>query len=303
MAKEDLQAGIAEALEESEFEVSDDGASAEWDAWDAETEQEAAAAPDEDSPGKEAPKSEEAPPEAPEEGTGEEPPLDYWGVSLEGIPAEKRAEIIAHFEQQDSNIHKLQARLSQEPEPPAPPSEEELGEPSDEDLLRAMGLDPEAYETQAIAPAILPLARTTLALETEVEQMRTKDIVETTKSTWNTQLDELEESFGSLGLTRTEVLRFAAEEKAASPADAYFKLAGGPRKEVSDAVAKARLQTAKRQQSAGPKPRSSNASAASKIDPKTMSLRDAVKEAMKETEAETGLKFRNLFKAGKVQTD
>lgn len=302
MSKEDLQAGIAEALEESEFEVDDDGASAEWDAWDTETEQEAAAAPDEDSLSKGTPKSEEATSET-QEGTDEEPPLNYWGVNLEGIPAEKRAEIIAHFEQQDSTVHKLQERLNAEPEAPAPPSDEELGEPTDEDLLRAMGLDPEAYETQSIAPAILPLARTTLALEQEVEQMRTKDIVETTKTTWNTQLDELEEAFGPLGLTRVQVLRYAAEEKAASPADAYFKLAGGPRKEVADAVAKARLQSAKREASAGPKPRSSNASTRSKIDPKTMSLRDAVKEAMKETEAETGLKFRNLFKGGKVQTD
>ncbi len=292
---DDLKASIAEALEESEY-VPEDERPDGWEDWD-ENDAPAAAAGDEESASKSEP---QATSEDDSESLDTVDPADsYWGVSLEGIPAEKRADIIAHFEQQDSTIHKLQERLTREPEPEVvddTPAEEV----TDEDLMRVLGIDPESYEAQSLAPTVLPLARTVLALEETVEQLKMKDVVEDTKTTWNSQLDVLEQSYGKLPFDRVQVLRYAAEEKLVTPADAYFKLATGPRREVEDRVSAARLEAAKKDQSAGTRPRATGG-VREPIDPKTTSLKDAVRIAMKEAEEDTGLSFKGLLSGKKVR--
>lgn len=292
----DLRAALAEAVEESDFPTDEKLEADSWKEWE---EDESATAADGDEPSKDEPAPVEAEAEVEDQ---PEPPDEYWGVSLEGVPAEKRAEIIAHFEQQDSTIHKLQTRLAQEPEAPAPVEDVvELDDIPDEQLLMAAGYDPEDYEVQQMAKFILPGLRRELALEEKVEALVQKDTVREVQTMWNSQLDELESVHGKLPFDRVQVLRYAIDERIASPYEAYFKLSAGPRKEVSDVVAKARREAARKAESGGVKPRTASGDSPV-IDPKSTSLRDAVAIAMKETEKETGLSFKNIF-GRKVKTD
>lgn len=289
----DMRAALAEAVAESEFPTDEKLETDSWEDWDKQQEP-AAVAGETEEPGKEeAPVTEGAP----ETTTVEQEPLPdvYWGVNLEGIPDDAKRSIIDHFAQQDSTIQKLQARLAKEPEPaPAPEGVLEQEDITDEALLVAMGFDPEDWETQQLAPKLLPLARTIVDLEGKVEQLVEKDTVETVKTEWNRQLDELEEASGKLPFDRVQVLRYAIEENISNPYEVYFRLSSPVKKEVEQVVAKARRDAARKAEAGGVKPRTSG-STAPVIDLKTTSLRDAVAIAMKESEAETGLSFKNIF--------
>jgi hypothetical protein len=221
-------------------------------------------------------------------------PDEYFGVPLKGIPEEQARVIYESLQKQDTYIHQLQARLNAEPEPAPAADAAEAGEVTDDALLLALGFDPEDWETQQLAPRILPLARTVLELEDKVDSIVQAETVRTVETQWNTQLNELEGTYGKLPFNREQVLRYAIEEKLTSPFEAYFRIAAPARKEVEGAVAAARNTVAKQAVQGGVKPRSS-ANTGTNITP-TMSLRDAVKTAMAETEKETGLKFRNIFK-------
>jgi hypothetical protein len=292
----DLQSAIAEALEESQYSTEEAETAAEWNEWDDESE----TASDAEQLSKGEPDSESE--EAPEGDEAQEPvPTEYWGVSLDGIPEDKARDILAKFQQQDSYIHQLQERLSQAPEPVVDDSAAEADEEiTDEALLTAMGLDPESYEAQQMAPVVLPLARTVLDLEDKVDTLVTRDTTREVETQWNAQLNELEDTYGKLPFDRVQVLRYAVEEGIASPFETYFRIAAPGRKEVESVVADARRVAAKKAASGGVKPRSSG-DVTTEIS-KDMSLRDAVKTAMKETEKETGLKWSGLFR-GKVRTD
>lgn len=298
----DIQAAIAEALDESQYPTTDGDEATSWDEWDAE-EESGEADPDADSLSKGEPDTDEEPGVEAEEAQPVEVPSEYWGVALDGIPEEQARAILDKFQQQDSYIHRLQERLSKEPEAPAPVADEAAVEEevTDEALMLAMGLDPESYEAQQLAPVVLPLARTVLDLEEKVETMATKETTREVETTWNRQLDELETTYGKLPFDRLQVLRYAVEEEIASPFEAYFRIAAPARREVESAVSDARRVAAKKAQSGGVKPR--NTSASDTGITKDMSLRDAVKVAMKETEKETGLSFKGLFAGRKVKTD
>lgn len=290
-----LREALAEAVSESHYPT--DEVLADEDTWDFGVES-APAADDGSIPGKDGDEANVENPEAPVQG---DIPATYFGVDLTGIPEEQARAIYESLQQQDTYIHKLQARLATEPEAPAPPAPSDEEAITDEALLAALNFDPEDWETQQLAPKILPLARTVLELEAKVEQLATLETTRSVENQWNGQLNELEESYGKLPFDRVQVLRYAIEENIASPFEAYFRLSAPAKKEVEGAVAAARQQAAKAAVQGGVKPRSSS-STSSAIDPKNTSLRDAVKIAMAETEKETGLKFRNLFKGPKVQT-
>lgn len=299
-----LRAALAEAVEESEFPTDEKAEADSWNEWESEggaPAPESASAADGDTPSKDELVSDEAPAE---DADSDQPevPSEYWGVSLEGVPDERAREIIAHFEQQDSTIQKLQARLAKEPDAPAPAVEEgNLEDITDEQLLVAAGYDPEDYEVQNMARFILPGLRRELALEEKVDALVTKDTVREVEQTWNSQLDELESVHGKLPFDRIQVLRYAIDEGLGSPFETYFRISAGPQKEVRDAVAQARREAARKAEGGGVKPRTTSGESPV-IDPKTTSLKDAVAIAMRETEKETGLSFKNIF-GRKVKVD
>lgn len=295
----ELRAALAEAVKESKFKTEEDKDADSWENFDKEEETPAPAASAEDASTVESTDSTET-----DEADKAQPlPDEYWGTSLEGIPDETKAELIARFEQQDSYIQQLQARLAKEPvvpDPVTPPVETE--EVTDEALLRALGFDPEDFETQSLAPRILPLARTTLALEDKVDALIARETTREVETSWNTALNELETTYGKLPGDRIQVLRYAVEEKISSPFEVYFRLSAPAKHEVETAVAEARRAAAKKAEGGGVKPRS-DAGSSPVIDPKTTSLRDATKIAMLEAEKETGLSFKNIFGRKQFKTE
>jgi len=296
----DLRAALAEAVAESEFPTDETAAAAAWAEWDkddggGEPAAEAEAAPaDGEEPSKGEVSDEEETPEPADEAEEQEPlPDEYWGVSLEGIPDEVKRSILDHFAQQDSTIQKLQARLA---EPAAPVDETPPAEPeeiTDEALALALGYDPEDPYNKP-TDRELQMARSVIDLEDKVDALIQKDQIQTVQTEWNRQLDELESTQGKLPFDRVQVLKYAIDEGIASPFEVYFRLSAPVKREVEQTVAKARREAARKAEAGGVKPRTS-AGDSPTIDPKTTSLRDAVAIAMKESEKETGLSFKNLF--------
>lgn len=281
-----MRASIAEAIEKSGYDA---GADIDSDAWDnagLDDESVEASSTVDDSTGTGT--------AAEGETTTADVPDSYWGVDLSDIPVEKRAGVIAHFEQQDSTIRKLQERLSTPEEPAAPVQTEEVDEVSDEDLLRAAGYDPDDYEVQQNAKFVLPGLRSQLALEDQVAQLQTQVQGREAETAWNKELDGLEATYGKLPGDRVAVLQEAVKNGYATPFETYFRLSAGPRREVETAAAAARRDAGKREQAASPRPRSSGTEAPA-IKPGT-NLRDAVAEAMKGASKKTGLSWKRAVK-------
>jgi len=296
--------GIAAALAETKFPTEETAVDDGWDSFEAEpSATETVEAPDA-TPGEPPSKVEAQEPEVPAEPAtpAADVPEVYWGTDLTGIPAERRAEIIAHLEQQDSTIQKLQGRiaaLSQPDESATPVTPDEAEEVSDEALLRAAGLDPEDFATQQNAVVILPILRRTLALEDKVDEVLKNSQYNETEKAWNSALDELEGSYGKLPFGRVDVLKYAVAEKLASPYEAYFKLTAPIKREVEQAAAIARRETLKKEAAAGVKPRSN--AAGEPLIKKGTSLRDAVAQAAKAAERETKLSWRDAVKRRLVE--
>lgn len=305
--REETLAGIAKAIEESGFQTGEQAEASEWNSFEdeAETEDETdetptAETPAESEPSTAEPQAEEPTPET-DDGTGEEAPTSYWGVDLTGIPPEKRAEVIAHFEQQDSRIQKLQERLTKEPETPeTPPTPDEPEEITDEDLLRAVGYDPELVSAEDAAP-ILKLARSQLDLEAKVEALTTQSTTNAVEQQWNSALDDLEATYGKLPFERIQVLRFALEEGLTSPFETYYRITAPIQKEVGDAAQAARREALKNESVGGLKPRSSTAG--DKVITKGMSVREAVAVAAKNAEKTTKLSWREALSKRKGSSE
>jgi hypothetical protein len=285
---EAIRAAIAESIEKSGYDPTNVADDSEWDNAGLDSVEDGGTSSTVDSSSTEGDTSEAT--------STEDVPDVYWGVDLSDIPVEKRAEVIAHFEQQDSTIRKLQERLStpEEPTPPADADSVEVEEVSDEDLLRAAGFDPEDYEVQQNAKFLLPSLRSQLALEDQVATLQRQVAGREAETAWNRELDELEASYGKLPGDRTRILQEAVKQGFGTPFETYFRLSAGPRREVETAVAEARREAAKREQGASPKPRGGD------IEPppieKGESLRDAVAKAMKGASQKTGLSWKKAVK-------
>jgi hypothetical protein len=299
----ELRAALTEAVEGSEFVANMEAEQDDWTELDEALSEgkSAPAADDGNEPGR-AESTEEA------EGSTEpseavEIPSEYFGVSLDGIPEDKARAILAMADQQESYIHQLQARLATKPEEPTAPESQEPEEVTDEALLIAMGFDPsdEYGETAQLAPHVLPLARTILDLEAKVDQLSMVETARSVETQWNKQLDELEQTYGKLPGDRIAVLKYAIDEGIASPFETYFRIAAPAKREVETAVTAARRVAAARAAAGGVKPRSSANATSTPIDPKTTSLRDAVKQAMAESERETGLSWKNILRKTRVE--
>lgn len=295
---DDIQAAIAEAVAASDLDAIQAPRSQERNG----TAPDAGATPNSDEPTPVAPgESQSSRAETPSEGTTPEAstvqeddvPTSYWGVDLSDIPADKRKAIIDSAEQQESYIKQLQAKLAEEPAPaPAPEPEPEV---TDEDILRAYGLDPEDWETQKLAPVIIAQARAQMQLEAEVEQMRVIETGRQAETAWNRELDSLEETYGKLPFSREDVLRHAVAEGIQTPYELYFKVSAPVRQEVQTAANAAR-RVAEKREAAGLKPRSQGGIEPNM--PKDASLRDIVKEAAMRAEKETGLKWSAVSRSG-----
>lgn len=299
--QQQMQAGIADALEETDFLNEADPNDAQYDEDDTPAEEAESEAPVE----QEAPASkdestdEEEPAEAPEEGTAVEAPTEYWGIDLEGVPAEKRAELIAGLEQRDSTIHKLQEQFAalrqqaeeapvQEPEPPE--------EVDDETLLQAAGFNPE-YMPEEQKASTLFILRNQLRLEEQVEQLANARELETVQRSWDTTLDSLEAEHGAIPFARDEVLRYAVENRITDPESVYWRIAGPAKLEATKAIGAIKRDAEKRVASGNVRPRAGNAVPAP-ITPEEYKgdLRGAVAAAAKQAQKETGMRWKDALR-------
>lgn len=296
----DLLAAIGEAVEKYPLDDEGDG---EWDSWDAEGElTEAAAAADAPKPGSAPGESQSQTAEGSEPGTTPEAkpvqetdvPTEFWGVDLSDIPAERRAAILALAEQQESTIHKLQQRLSEQKQPePAPPVEEPVL--TDDDILVAIGVDPEDYSvSESARAALIRMAKATMALEDKVESLATKDTTREVETFWNSELDRLEAENGKLPFDRIQVLQYAVEEGLTDPVGVYFRLSAPVKREVEHAAAEARREALKRESTGGVRPRTGGGEPIPVT--KGMSMREAVEKAARSAEKTTKLRWRDAVK-------
>lgn len=286
----DMRGDIASALAESGYQTEEAQEADSWEGWDGDS---APAAEPEAEPSKSDAPADETPAET--EAAQPEVPDEFWGVPLDGIPAEQAKAILDKLQQQESYIGQLQQRLNREPEPIAPPAQaaDEDDPVSDESLLLALGYDPSDPYTKDEQNRALQMGRTILALEDKVNALQAQSQQEQVENAWNSQLNELEATYGKLPGSRDQVLRYAIEENIASPYEVYFRIAAPAKKQVEDAVAEARRAALRADNGGQVRPRATTGEDLG-IDPKG-SLRDAVAVAMKQAEKETGLSFKNLF--------
>lgn len=294
-------ASIAEAIDETDFLSEADPADAEYDEeqdpseGEAPVEQEAPASTAEST-------TQDEPAEAPEEGTAEEAPTEYWGIDLEGVPAEKRAELIAGLEQRDSTIHKLQeqfAALRQAAEEAPAPEPEPAEEVDDETLLQAAGFNPE-FMDEGSKESTLFILRNQLRLEEQVEQLASARELESVEQQWTTALDALEAQHGTIPFSRDEVLRYAVENRIGDPESAYWRIAGPAKLEATKAISALRRDAEKRVASGNVRPRTVKGEAP-QITPKDYvgDLRGAVAEAAKQAQKETGFRWKDALRGRK----
>lgn len=185
----------------------------------------------------------EAEGEASPEGT-DEPPLVYFGEDLSGFTADQRREVIAMLEKRDDFIGKhLQSKAEgQGEETPAPEAPAEL---TDEAILEAFGIDPEnPYEEQAAKVAI-PLAKALEEQKGVITQLLERIELQDIEREWNSTLETLSKENGELPVSNVAVMEYAAENGIANPVDAYWRIAGPARRQVTEAMAAVKSRMAK----------------------------------------------------------
>jgi hypothetical protein len=220
------------------------------------------------------------------EGTGEEPPLTYFGEDLSAFDADERRAIIDMLEKRDDFIGKL---LREKSEAEKTVSEEkpeaEHEELTDEAILKALGLDPESNPfDEHTAKVALPLVREVSELKALVSDLLQRDELAETERYWTSELDRLEKAYGELQLSRVAVLEFAANNNIASPEDAYWRLAGPARAQVREVIAQRRAeQEARKRAVASTRPNAVDAEEEPPFESRTAEgqTREAVARALK----------------------
>lgn len=242
----------------------------------------------------------ETQPEASGEGT-DDVPTSYFGVDLSDLPAEKRAEIIAHFKEQDTLINKLQREKpegqGQADAVDQPDDSSTAPEPvTDEALLQAFGLDPEDPFDERAAKVSLPLARQLLELKARFDAMAETQVLADTERYWMTSLDRLETEYGELPISRDAVLEFAAENSLGDPQDAYWRLMGPARQQLVQAAASQRAAqvAAAKEAASTTRPRTAPKTTSPKLE--STNVKDAVAEAAKRVADELGLDWGDAAK-------
>jgi hypothetical protein len=270
-------------------------------------EPEAEGPPDAEAQPEPAKPTEEQPEPAPKEPLREEDvPTEYMGVDLSGLPAETRQEIIGRFTGKDRYIDTLHERMAErrkaDGEAPAEQPIEEPAPVSDEDLVRAFGLDPEDPMFEATKDTMLPMMRRIVDMSTTVEQVAQRQLLADTVEQWNADIDSLADEFGALpeDVSHDDVLDFAVRNSITSPAEAYIRVVGSARQEVQTAAAEAKkaaqeVLTAKKREATTTRPRTT-ADVADKPR-KGLKVRDAVAQAAREAESELGVSWAEAVRA------
>lgn len=186
----------------------------------------------------------EAPAGQPAEGTAE-PPTEYFGVDLSGLPADQREELIAQWSERDRLINTLQRGQATEPPaqapaapaaPPTPVAPEPEPELSDADLAEAFHLDLEDPADEKTAQVAIPLARTILLLKEQVEGLAAGTAAKDARAEFTSGLSKLETEYGVLPSDSRAALVEAAVTRGIDADSAYWAAVGPTRLAVMQDV-------------------------------------------------------------------
>jgi hypothetical protein len=221
---------------------------------------------------------------------GTDVPDDYFGYKFPpDLTPEQRSEIFAELKKRDDTIGKLlRGKEKGEETPPPPPPEPEPV--SDEEILQALGLDPNDPFQETAAKAVIPLVRKQLEQENVLSQLIEMQELNEIDRSWRTSLSGLEREFGALPaeVTHDDVMEYAAEHNIGDPLSAYWQIVGPGRVAVESATTErmAKLRAAKAA-SATTRPGGSSVSEESPVEGKT--TRAATREAASRILRELGL--------------
>lgn len=234
----------------------------------------------------EAPDSSEA-----HEGT-DEVPDSYFGLDLSGLEPERRLEIIGELKKRDDNIGKLlRGRPDETPQTEEVSTDAAPTPATDEEILQALGLDPENPFDEQAAKVAVPLVRRQLEQEGMLAQLIEMQELNEIDRSWRSTLSSLEREFGALPteLDHDTVMEFAAENDIGSPVDAYWRIVGPGRAALTEALSKeqAKRLAAAKAASATTRPGGKNADEEAPLESKT--TKGATREAARRLLSEFGL--------------
>lgn len=258
---------------------------------DPETEEEEAqetTAPDSEGGGADGtPDEEEEEAQDPEEAQADEPPTEYMGIDLSGIDSDRRAEIIADLKENDKFIQRLiqekkdlEAKVASGEKPDEPQTQEVDEPPTDEEILTAMGLDPE----DPLAELQLPMARKLYESQVQLQEMQQVMQAQAFYDHFNTVLDQLEASEGKLPaeITRDDILDFMAENDIADPQDAYYRVAAPIKARLATSLSQEREEAKRQAKKRISTPKVPSEPTESKAPDKLLTPREAAMAALKE---------------------
>lgn len=219
---------------------------------------------------------------------------EYFGLDLSGIPVEQSSSIVEELKKRDDFIGKLLRKESDSEATPANDEDETPPELTDEDILRALGLDPvnNPFDEQ-VAKVTVPLVRKQVAQDAALAQLiENQELLEIDR-TWRAALSGMEKEFGALPkeIDADSVMEFAAKENIANPMDAYWRIVGPGRALLSAAMkgVTEKEATAAKKQAATTRPNSSSADNEAALESKT--VKGATREAAERVLKQLGVEF------------
>lgn len=228
-----------------------------------------------------------------EAGDGTDIPEEYFGYKFPpDLTPEQRGEILTELKKRDDTIGKL--LRGKEPvkdgDTPPPEPEPEPEPVTDEDILRALGADPDDPFASDSLKAVVPIVRKQMEQENVIAQLIEIQELNEIDRTWRQSLSGLEKEFGALPaeVSHDDVMEFAAKEGIGNAMDAYWRIVGPGRAAVEvTATEKARALLAAKAASATTRPGGGNVTDETPVKAKT--TKGATREAAKRILADMGL--------------
>jgi len=218
-------------------------------------------------------------------------PTEYFGFDLSDLEPNQRAEIIGELKKRDDHIGKLlRGKVAEEDSTPDP-APAPLQQATDEDILQALGLDPENPFDEQAAKVAVPLVRKQLEQEAMLSQLIEMQELNEIDRSWRGTLGDLEKEFGALPteLDHESVMEYAANNGINSPVAAYWQIMGPGRAALAAATkdGRAKALTDAKRASASTRPAPALADDDAPLESKT--TKGATREAAKRIMRELGL--------------
>ena len=247
----------------------------------------------------------------PDEGEGTDPIEEFLGVDLSVLPASEREALVSAFTEQNKLISQLQRERAADEG--GQPDTEQTDEPvtfTDEELMEALGIDPEASMDPERDKREVALARELLSLKNQVEGLTSATSAEAEEKYWESSLDKLEAEFGPLPVkkgetaadTRLRLYEMAAERSIGDPEAAYWRFMGPVRAQLSKDVEKRLSELKKAGKKAATTQRPKASEETEEVALTAKDTRDAVREAAKKAAEKLGIDWEDARKSSLRRT-